>query len=84
MERLRFARVLLDAATTEDPTTPPVAEHPERRRILEALERCAWNQTEAATLLGVSRRTLVTRLDTYAIPRPRKGKGAPKTPPPPV
>jgi DNA-binding NtrC family response regulator len=45
----------------------------ERARILEALERCAGNQTKAARLLGMSRRTLVARLETYALPRPRKG-----------
>jgi len=46
----------------------------ERRRILDALDRCAGNQTQAATLLGISRRTLVNRLDAYAIARPRKGR----------
>ncbi|WP_224245971.1 sigma 54-interacting transcriptional regulator [Hyalangium gracile] len=44
----------------------------ERQRILEALEQCAGNQTEAAKRLGISRRTLVTRLGTYGIPRPRR------------
>jgi DNA-binding NtrC family response regulator len=44
----------------------------ERRRIAHALERCAGNQTQAAKLLGISRRTLVTRLQQYAMPRPRK------------
>ena len=44
----------------------------ERGRILEALERCAGNQTKAARLLGMSRRTLVARLETYGLPRPRK------------
>jgi two-component system response regulator AtoC len=44
----------------------------ERQRILDALERCAWNQTKAAQYLGISRGTLVSRLDQYNIARPRK------------
>jgi len=45
----------------------------ERRRILDALEQCSGNQTKAAELLGMPRRTFVKRLDAYGIPRPRKG-----------
>lgn len=44
----------------------------ERQRIIEALERVNGNQTEAAKLLGIARRTLIKRLDAYALPRPRK------------
>jgi two-component system response regulator AtoC len=44
----------------------------ERRRILDALDKCAGNQTRAATLLGISRRTLLNRLAEYGLPRPRK------------
>lgn len=44
----------------------------EKRRILEALDKCHGNQTAAAELLGMSRRTLVSRLSEYDIPRPRK------------
>ena len=44
----------------------------ERKKILWALERCAGNQTKAARLLGISRRTLVARLEEYNLPRPRK------------
>jgi transcriptional regulator with AAA-type ATPase domain len=44
----------------------------ERQRILDALERCGGNQTRAARMLGISRNTLLTRLDTYGLPRPRK------------
>ncbi|HEY5922698.1 MAG TPA: sigma 54-interacting transcriptional regulator [Kofleriaceae bacterium] len=44
----------------------------ERRRILDALDRCGGNQTRAARLLGISRNTLLARLDSYGLPRPRK------------
>ncbi|HET6337093.1 MAG TPA: sigma-54 dependent transcriptional regulator [Polyangiales bacterium] len=48
-------------------------EEVERQRIIDALTRCGGNQTQAAELLGVSRRTLVTRLSQYNLPRPRSG-----------
>ena len=44
----------------------------ERDRIIEALEQCGGNQTRAAAMLGISRRTLVSRLGEYGLPRPRK------------
>jgi two-component system, NtrC family, response regulator AtoC len=44
----------------------------ERDRIIAALEVCRGNQTKAATILGMSRRTLIYRLERYALPRPRK------------
>jgi hypothetical protein len=46
----------------------------ERQRIIEAMKRSAGNQSQAAKLLGMSRRTLLDRLDLYALPRPRKRK----------
>jgi DNA-binding NtrC family response regulator len=44
----------------------------ERHRILDALEKSAGNQTRAARLLGMARRTLLKRLDALGVPRPRK------------
>ena len=51
---------------------PDEMEALERQRILDALAKCGGNQTQAAELLGISRRTLLRRLDDYAVPRPRK------------
>lgn len=45
----------------------------EKARIGVALEQCSGNQTRAAKLLGVSRRTLINRLESLDIRRPRKG-----------
>ena len=44
----------------------------ERQRILEALEACAGNQSRAAKQLGVSRGTLIARMEEYGLPRPRR------------
>jgi two-component system, NtrC family, response regulator AtoC len=46
----------------------------ERDRIVQALEQCAGNQTRAAELLGMPRRTLVAKLAQLGVPRPRAGK----------
>ncbi|MDQ2647693.1 MAG: sigma 54-interacting transcriptional regulator, partial [Myxococcota bacterium] len=54
------------APSTSDP------EQNERRRIQEALDRMGGNQKDAAKLLGISRRTLIKRLDRYELARPRK------------
>jgi DNA-binding NtrC family response regulator len=48
------------------------AETPEKQRILEALERTAGSQTRAARLLGISRGTLISRLNKHGVARPRK------------
>src|SRR5450432_1284913 len=43
----------------------------ERSKILEALERCQGNQSEAARQLGMPRRTLVSRLTALGLTRRR-------------
>jgi two-component system, NtrC family, response regulator AtoC len=43
----------------------------DRDQIIAALDTCAGNQTRAAKQLGVSRTTLVNRIQIYRIPRPR-------------
>ncbi|MCA9674415.1 MAG: sigma 54-interacting transcriptional regulator [Kofleriaceae bacterium] len=44
----------------------------EKAAILEAMQQCAGNQSRAARLLGMSRGTLIAKLDAYGFPRPRK------------
>jgi len=44
----------------------------ERDRIINALAACAGNQSRAAKMLGIPRRTFVSKLDAYKIPRPKK------------
>jgi two-component system response regulator AtoC len=53
---------------------PPSAGLP-YEHIEAALRNCGGNQTRAASLLGISRRTLVNRLNQYNLPRPRKANG---------
>ena len=63
------------------PTMPPLhvsarvtdalARDPEAARLLAVLDACDWNQTKAAVELGVSRRTLVSRLSAYGLTRKR-------------
>jgi DNA-binding NtrC family response regulator len=54
------------------PPPSPIGSDQERERILSVLAECGGNQSRAAKQLGISRTTLVARLDGYGVPRPRK------------
>jgi transcriptional regulator with PAS, ATPase and Fis domain len=69
--RPSVAAVVVTPTSRVEPVTH-LPDEDERRRILEALDQCGGNQTEAAARLGISRRTLLNRLDAYKLPRPRK------------
>jgi two-component system response regulator AtoC len=45
----------------------------ERRRVVEALEKCGNNQSRAAKMLGISRHALIARIERFRLQRPRKG-----------
>jgi transcriptional regulator with PAS, ATPase and Fis domain/pSer/pThr/pTyr-binding forkhead associated (FHA) protein len=62
-----------DRTPTMDDLRKQLEDH-DRQRIVEALAACGGNQTEAARILGIARRTLVNRLEAYGIARPRKGR----------
>ena len=64
----------LPSARMQGTTRPPEASADERTRILVALQQASGNQAKAASLLGVSRRTLINRLEQYNLPRPRKNR----------
>jgi DNA-binding NtrC family response regulator len=60
-------------ATAGPPPAPPTtAVEDERARVLAALAACGGNQSRAARQLGISRKVLIARLDSYGVARPRK------------
>jgi transcriptional regulator with PAS, ATPase and Fis domain len=82
LEKMRAIRATGPALmASEDLPSVPVSPPPRRgsaeelASIVQALERAGGNQTVAAKLLGISRRTLVNRLNDYKhLDRPRKHK----------
>jgi DNA-binding NtrC family response regulator len=66
-----------DAPPSSEPTSRVDAlaqdiEALEKQRVLAALEECRWNQTKAAGVLGISRRTIINKMKKYGIDGPRK------------
>ncbi len=70
--RSDFGGETVPGTTQAQGSLKEAVEEVERERILDALRVCAGNQTKAAQMLGISRRTLLNRLDQYGLPRPRK------------
>jgi DNA-binding NtrC family response regulator len=82
VERISVDRISADRISYE--TLPGVSLRPsdqslasevaelERKRIVETLERFGGNQTAAARALGMSRTTLIARMEEFALRRPRK------------
>jgi two-component system response regulator AtoC len=82
----RMAPVVATGPTIAPPAPPTAMSLPaggtlragvedyEKQRVVEALEQAKGNQTQAAKILGISRGTLVARLEQFDLPRPRKGK----------
>jgi transcriptional regulator with PAS, ATPase and Fis domain len=58
--------------SSSDQPLPTQLEQLERERIERALSETGGNQTLAAKLLGITRRQLIGRIETYNLPRPRK------------
>ena len=72
--RIEAADLLLPARTDVDDLDGPASAAPietERQHIIAVLSMVAGNQTRAARMLGMSRRTLITRLEILGIARPR-------------
>jgi two-component system, NtrC family, response regulator AtoC len=52
---------------------PKISPEEERAQIVAALEACGGNQTRAAKMLGIGRRTLINRVKEFGLARPRGG-----------
>jgi DNA-binding NtrC family response regulator len=83
-ELIQPQHILLDPPATDDEPTEPddltqvivrpkaPADADERQRLIATLDECGGNQTRAAKLLGISRRTLISRIEQWQLPRPKK------------
>jgi DNA-binding NtrC family response regulator len=72
VERISTVPGLPVAVASEEPAGLTPRQRDERERIIQALAKFSGNQTRAARYLDIPRRTLVTKLGLYGIPRPRK------------
>ena len=73
-DKMRGTTRPIVAPTAANQSRPLAGSEDEERWIRQALEQTGGNQTLAAKLLGISRRTLVNRLNLYEVERPRKDR----------
>ncbi|HTJ43502.1 MAG TPA: sigma 54-interacting transcriptional regulator [Kofleriaceae bacterium] len=77
-ERIDAPHVIFDEEPAPEPDALddaralPATARVDRAQIIAALEACGGNQGAAAKQLGISRATLIRRLDELGVPRPRK------------
>jgi transcriptional regulator with PAS, ATPase and Fis domain len=66
------APMLASASRPEDQAAPASAavEPTEEQEIMDTLAECGGNQSRAAKLLGISRNTLIARIEKYGLARP--------------
>jgi two-component system response regulator AtoC len=72
-QHLPLERPVSESQRLATAAAPTPTHNSERDRIVAALAACAGNQSRAAKMLGIPRRTFVSRLDAHKIPRPKKG-----------
>ena len=70
-----FAGAAAGAVRLGDRVALPVGgldlEQLERSLVIQALERCRWNQTRAATLLGLNRDQIRYRIEKFQLEKTR-------------
>lgn len=73
---LRRERAGLEAVEIQLPPQGISLEAIEKELIVKALEKCHWNQTQAARYLDISRKTLIYRVERHGIRKPQDARAA--------
>jgi two-component system, NtrC family, response regulator AtoC len=76
-DRIEAEHLPVDKMTVAVPQPAQTSAAPagdQRDQVIAALAACGGNQSRAAKLLGVSRRTVINWIDKYQLPRPIKSE----------